>query len=210
MNPCGVPKIRKERGLLCPDLTISRPSDLQADRAGGNWVLRATSSVNSVGRGPAELHGRRHGWHSMRASQRVHKKDGGLARFHTNAKLHFKQIPGQGRYWKFHNAARFELWSLNRKGEREAAIAEWREAIRLKKDHAEAHINLGSLLKRQGDFRAGLELIRRGHELGSRDPRWPYPSAKWVREAERSVQLDDKLMAILDGKAGPASSTEPT
>jgi len=122
-NPCAVPQIRKERGLLCPDLTMSRPSDLQAARAGNHWVLRATSSVNSVGRGPAELHGHRNGWHSMQASQRVHKKGGGVARLHTNAKLHFKMIPGQGRYWKFHNAARFELWSLNRKGERKRRVA---------------------------------------------------------------------------------------
>jgi len=122
-NPCGVPKIRKERGLLCPDLTMSRPSDLQAARAGSHWVLRATSSVNNVGRGPAELHGHRNGWHSMQASQRVHKRGGGAARFHTNAKLHFKMIPGQGRYWKFHNAARFELWSLDRNGERKHRVA---------------------------------------------------------------------------------------
>lgn len=122
-NPCGTPEIRKQRGLLCPDLTISRPYDLQADRRGGHWVLRATSSVNSVGRGPAELHGRRHGWHNMRASQRVHKKGGGKASFHTKAKLHFKQIPGQGRYWKFHNAARFELWSLEKDGSRKRRIA---------------------------------------------------------------------------------------
>jgi Lysyl oxidase len=122
-NPCATPSIRKERGLLCPDLTISRPYDLQADRRGRHWVLRATSSINSVGRGPAELRGRRHGWRKMNASQRVHKKGGGKASFRTKAKLHFKQIPGQGRYWKFHNAARFELWSLDRRGQRKRRIA---------------------------------------------------------------------------------------
>lgn len=121
-NPCATPSIRNKRGLLCPDLTISRPYDLTPARIGRGWALRATSSVNSVGRGPAELHGRRHGWHSMRAVQRVHRKGGGKAVFRTKAKLHFKQIPGQGRYWKFHNAARFELWSLDRNGKRKRRI----------------------------------------------------------------------------------------
>jgi len=122
-NPCAVPKIRKERGLLCPDLTISQPYELHGGGGGHRRILRATSSVNSVGRGPAELHGRRNGWHTMQASQRVRKKGGGFARFHTKAKLHFKQIPGQGRYWKFHNAARFELWSLDRHGKRKRRVA---------------------------------------------------------------------------------------
>lgn len=121
-NPCATPKIRHKRGLLCPDLTMSRPADLAGGRDYGVPILRATSSVNNVGRGPAELHGQRTGHHSMRAAQRVHKSGGGVARFHTKAKLHFKAIPGQGRYWKFHNAARFELWSLDSQGHRKHRI----------------------------------------------------------------------------------------
>jgi len=121
-NPCAKPSVRNKRGLLCPDLTISRPYDLTPARIGRGWALRATSSVNSVGRGPAELRGHRHGWHNMRAVQRVHKKGGGKAIFRTKARLRFKQIPGQGRYWKFHDAARFELWSLDRRGERKRRI----------------------------------------------------------------------------------------
>jgi len=31
-------------------------------------------------------------------------------------KLFFKAVPGQGRYWKFLDAARFELWSLTAAG----------------------------------------------------------------------------------------------
>ena len=46
----------------------------------------------------------------------------GLARFGTHAKLRFKSIPGQGRYWKFDNAARFELWSLDRDGRRKRLV----------------------------------------------------------------------------------------
>ncbi len=121
-NPCGTPKIRKHRGLLCPDLKMSRPTDLVADREDGSPVLRATSSIDNVGRGGAELHGRRTGHHNMVAGQRVHKKGGGLARFRTHARLHFKAIPGQGRYWKWVDAARFELWSLDRDGRRKRRI----------------------------------------------------------------------------------------
>ena len=39
-----------------------------------------------------------------------------------------------------------------------------------------------------------------GHELGSKNPNWKYPSARWVREAERKVELDRKLSAILGGR----------
>lgn len=121
-NPCEKPKARKQRGLLCPDLKMSRPSDLEEDREGGTRVLRATSSIDSVGRGAAELHGRRTGHRNMIAQQRVHKRDGGVARFRTHARLHFKAIPGQGRYWKWVDAARFELWSLDRDGRRKRLV----------------------------------------------------------------------------------------
>src|SRR2546423_14663625 len=66
-NPCLAPAARE---LLCPHLTISRPSRMYFDRLpGGRVLLRATSSINSVGRGPVELHGRRTGPSSMRATQ---------------------------------------------------------------------------------------------------------------------------------------------
>jgi len=121
-NPCGVPKIRKERRLLCPDLAMARPADLEGDKKGGVRILRAQNSIDNIGRGPAELHGRKTGPRGMRASQRVEKKGKGTARFHTGARLYFKRIPGQGRYWKFHNAARFELWSLDRDGHRKRFV----------------------------------------------------------------------------------------
>lgn len=121
-NPCAKPKVRKKRGLLCPDLAMSRPADIYADRKGGVRILRATNSINNIGRGPAELHGRRSGPRSMRARQQIHKKRGGTADFHTQARLYFKNIPGQGPYWKFHNAAEFELWSLDRAGRRKRLV----------------------------------------------------------------------------------------
>jgi tetratricopeptide (TPR) repeat protein len=93
---------------------------------------------------------------------------------------------------------------LRAKGRLDKAIAEYREAIRLQKDYAEAHCNLGGILGQKGQFREALEEVRRGHELGSRNPGWRYPSAEWVRQAERLVELDERLPGILEGKTTPA------
>jgi serine/threonine protein kinase/tetratricopeptide (TPR) repeat protein len=98
--------------------------------------------------------------------------------------------------------------ALGTKGERDEAITAYRAAIRLKPDYAQAHCNLGSNLKQKGQFREALEELRRGHDLGSRTPSWRYPSAQWVRECERLIELDAKLPAILEGKTRPASADE--
>jgi tetratricopeptide (TPR) repeat protein len=98
--------------------------------------------------------------------------------------------------------------ALRNKGLVDEAIAEYREAIRIKKDYAEAHCNLGNALQRQGEFRAAREELRRGHELGSRNPRWPYPSAQWVRKCERLIELDGRLPGFLEGTFTPASPGE--
>src|SRR5262249_30096661 len=98
--------------------------------------------------------------------------------------------------------------ALHRKGRLDEAIAAYRDAIHLKKDYPEAHCNLGHILRQQGEFRKALESLRRGHELGSKDPRWPYPSAQWVRQCERLVELDGQLPGVLAGKTTPASPGE--
>src|SRR5262249_32546229 len=98
--------------------------------------------------------------------------------------------------------------ALNDQGRRKEAEQACRDAIRLKKDYAEAHCNLGHTLQHQGEFRKALEALRRGHELGSKNPRWPYPSDRWVRQCERLVELDGKLPGVLAGKTTPASPGE--
>src|SRR5262245_66472493 len=63
------------------------------------------------------------------------------------------------------------------------------KALRVNPDYAEAHCNLGHALREMGRFTEAVAALRQGHQLGSRRPRrprWPYPSAGWVREAERS------------------------
>jgi tetratricopeptide (TPR) repeat protein/serine/threonine protein kinase len=93
----------------------------------------------------------------------------------------------------------------NGKGDVDGAITEYREAIRLKKNYAEAHCNLGLILADKGEFTEGLTYLRRGHELGSKNPRWPYASAEWVRKCERRVELDSKLPRALKGEVQPVN-----
>jgi tetratricopeptide (TPR) repeat protein len=105
--------------------------------------------------------------------------------------------------------ARYNLGNdLREEGKLDEAVAEFHKAIALKPDLAEAHCGLGLVLAQQGEFRQALEELRRGHELGSRRPTWRYPSAQWVRQAERLVELDAKLPSILTGEAKPANTDE--
>jgi tetratricopeptide (TPR) repeat protein len=98
--------------------------------------------------------------------------------------------------------------AYQRKGCLDEAIAADKEAIRLKPDFAEAFCNLGHALKRKGQVREALTALRRGHELGSGNPGWPYPSARWVHDCERFLELDSRLPAILRGEKAPASPAE--
>jgi tetratricopeptide (TPR) repeat protein len=98
--------------------------------------------------------------------------------------------------------------ALRTTGRLDEAIAEYREAIRIKPDYAEAYCNLGTTLELKGQFAEALVYRLRGHKLGSKNPRWNYPSAQWVRNCERLVELDGKLPAILSGQKQPADSAE--
>jgi Tfp pilus assembly protein PilF len=97
---------------------------------------------------------------------------------------------------------------LHSGGDLDQAIAENREAIRLKKDFAEANCNLGRFLQEKGQFTEALSYFRRCHELGSKDPHWPYPSERWVKECERLIELDAQLTKILNGEAEPSDAPE--
>lgn len=110
-NPCKRPLL----DLMCPDLRMSPPYDLQIDRTvrPGKRYLRATNSINSYGAGPAELFGRRSSRFRARAVQKIQREGGGKYTARTGARLRFKFIPGQGRYWKYDNAARFEIWTVD-------------------------------------------------------------------------------------------------
>jgi hypothetical protein len=111
-DPCAGPQARR---LLCPNLRIGRPSELYVDSHAGHLVLRATSDVMSRGRGPMELHGTRSGPKSMRVRQRIYRVGGGRLTVPTDATLHFTDVGAYfgGSYWKVHQLARFQLWSVD-------------------------------------------------------------------------------------------------
>jgi hypothetical protein len=117
-NPCIAPDARQ---LRCPDLVMRQPYGLYTDRLtkAGHTVLRAGNVIDSIGTGPAELRGyRRIGPRFMLARQRILRRDGRRIGVETGARLQFK-FAHQSRYWwKFYNAARFELWRVDGDGER--------------------------------------------------------------------------------------------
>jgi hypothetical protein len=115
-NPCLT---RKRRKLLCPDLRIAAPSDLYVDTAArpGRRLLRATNNLRSRGLGPIEIRGRRISRRSMDVTQRIHRKGGGKLAIETTGRLDFYPVPGQYRYWKYRDAAAFELWSIGGLGQ---------------------------------------------------------------------------------------------
>jgi hypothetical protein len=108
-NPCAGPEARH---LLCPNLRIAKPSELYVERTGdGHVLLRATSDVESRGRGPMELRGRRNGRHSMQVNQRIYKAGGGHITLPSRVTLRFTNVGSYwgGAYWKVHQLAHFDL-----------------------------------------------------------------------------------------------------
>ncbi|HEY1273820.1 MAG TPA: lysyl oxidase family protein [Thermoleophilaceae bacterium] len=116
-NPCIGPRAHE---LRCPDLVMRQPWGLYTDRLTkpGHTVLRAGNVIDSVGKGPAELHGVRVARRWMKGRQRIYKRGGGRIGITTGARLQFKFAHLQRFWWKFFNAARFELWTVDRRGRR--------------------------------------------------------------------------------------------
>ena len=121
VNPCLGPAAAS---LRCPDLIMRPPFDLTIDRhtRPGRVLLRAANSIDNVGTGPAELRGRRVGRVTMAVRQRIYRTDGSRLSVPTGGRLTFYPIPGQYRYWKFRDAARFELWTAGDYGERRRLV----------------------------------------------------------------------------------------
>jgi hypothetical protein len=116
-NPCIGPEAPT---LRCPDLVMRQPYGLYTDRLTkpGHVVLRAGNSIDSVGAGPAELHGVRTSRRFMDARQRIYRRGGGRIGVRTGARLQFKFAHLQRYWWKFYRAARFELWRVDASGRR--------------------------------------------------------------------------------------------
>jgi hypothetical protein len=128
-NPCLTPGLKST--LLCPDLVMSRPFDLTVDRktVRGHVLLRAGNSINNIGTGPAEIHGVRTSPAWMKVRQRIYRRKGGRMGISTTARLYFKYVAGQTRYWKWSHAAQFSLWRRNSVGDRVKRVRIGRKAV---------------------------------------------------------------------------------
>lgn len=116
-NPCLGP----ERGqLLCPNLQIAPASEMYIEDGGaGRVLLRATSDVQSRGRGPIELRGKRNGWRTMTTNQRIYRVGSGHIDVDSEATLRFTDVGAYfgGAYWKVHQLAQFNLRRATPSGE---------------------------------------------------------------------------------------------
>jgi len=74
--------------------------------------------IDSIGAGPAELHGTRVSSRYMDARQRIYTRSGDRIAVRTGARLFFKFAHLQRYWWKFFHAARFELWRVDAQGRR--------------------------------------------------------------------------------------------
>jgi serine/threonine-protein kinase len=81
-------------------------------------------------------------------------------------------------------------------------------AIELDPKDALAHYGLGRVLNAQGQYESALAAMRRAHKVGSADPNWTHPTARWVKMLERAVELDRKLAEIQKGEAKAASAMQ--
>jgi tetratricopeptide (TPR) repeat protein len=88
------------------------------------------------------------------------------------------------------------------------AIEAYENAIRFKNDYAEAYCNLGRMLLRRGQFQRAVEMLRRGHQLGTSRKDWRYRSDQWLARAERLLRLDQRVSAVLEGKDRPKDAGE--
>jgi tetratricopeptide (TPR) repeat protein len=94
------------------------------------------------------------------------------------------------------------------KGQWDEARSCYRKVTELDPLYAEAHCNLGFALARQGRFAESLTSLKRGHELGTKRPRWPWPSAQWVHQAEAKAALEAQLPAWRKGEFQPKDTAE--
>jgi serine/threonine-protein kinase len=98
--------------------------------------------------------------------------------------------------------------ALKSRGQVDEAIACYKQAIEIDPKYADSHCNLGSALASQGHFAESLAAYQRGHKLGMKKPGWGYPSAVWVRQAERMAALEAKLLAFQMGAYQPKGNAE--
>jgi serine/threonine-protein kinase len=71
-----------------------------------------------------------------------------------------------------------------------------------------ATLTQAEVLRAQGKFAESLEAYRRGHLLHSKKAVKKWPTADWVKDAERLVELERDLPAVLSGERKLAAAAE--
>ncbi|MHC4415467.1 MAG: protein kinase domain-containing protein [Planctomycetota bacterium] len=74
------------------------------------------------------------------------------------------------------------------RGDLDGGIEAYRTALRLGPKLAIAHCHLGRALQAKGLLVEALEQLKRGHELGSRNPAWDHPSQEWIDQCRRLLE----------------------
>jgi hypothetical protein len=97
---------------------MRQPHGMYLEYRAGHRLLHAGNSIDNIGRGPAELHGTRIGPRFMRGRQRIYTIHGKRIGVRTGARLQYKLAHLGLHWWKWYNAARFELWRVNGRGRR--------------------------------------------------------------------------------------------
>ncbi len=125
------PDCALDQTLLCPDLTMTAPSGMDVDETrSGRLILRARNRIINVGDGPLEVRGTRGAEPDEMAARQVIRRRGAAPLIVSDAgEIYFKFVDRRrGSYWKYAQAARFELWSLDQEGNR---IARYRTGPKL-------------------------------------------------------------------------------
>jgi hypothetical protein len=116
-NPCLTFFIK---ALRCPNIVMDRPWGMYLDKGTvpGHTLLRAGNAIESIGKGPVELHGVRYNRVYMHARQRIYMRGKGFLTVRTGAKLRLKFAHLARFWWKFYRAASFQLWRVDGAGEK--------------------------------------------------------------------------------------------
>jgi hypothetical protein len=104
--------------LLCPNLRMRKPADLHLIHTRHRNLLAAANAIVNVGPGPLRIRATRIGAHkTLRARQVIRalapRRD--VVR-EPSGEVYFFNTRTRGQYWKFEDAARFELWRMDAAG----------------------------------------------------------------------------------------------
>ena len=105
--------------------------------------------------------------------------------------------------------AHFKLgYELEERGKRDEAIGEYRKAIELKPDFAEALENLAGALHSQANEAEAIIAFKKARDAVRDDKARVKMIDSWIAEAEKSAGLVARLSALAQGTERPKDATE--